>query len=153
MQGVNVVARWVDPTTNKASGQYAASSVSGFLFRGDAGNAITGFEDATGQRLDRFGSDDQTIEGYFDLAGLEIPNGNSTATYEVSVEALDSNWSQGVNTVCTLAGTAVGVDAVNPGDGYEGKQCPARYRHERQCDRSSGRTRAGELFRSGRCTG
>ena len=32
MQGVNVVARWIDPATNLPSRQYVASSVSGFLF-------------------------------------------------------------------------------------------------------------------------
>src|SRR5271170_4576544 len=45
MQGVNVVARWIDPATNLPSRQYAASSVSGFLFTGNAGNPITGFTD------------------------------------------------------------------------------------------------------------
>src|SRR5205807_7299465 len=56
MQGVNVIARWIDPTNNQRSRQYAASSVSGFLFRGNAGNAITGYTDPSGQALDRFGS-------------------------------------------------------------------------------------------------
>jgi hypothetical protein len=96
MQGVNVVARWVDPTTNRASGQYAVSSISGFLFRGNAGNTVTGLFDATGQSLDRFGTDDVSLEGHFDLAGLEIPNGSATATYELSVEAVDPTWSEGV---------------------------------------------------------
>ena len=43
MQGVKVVARWVDPTTGVPSHRYVASSVSGFLFRGNAGNPVTGF--------------------------------------------------------------------------------------------------------------
>jgi hypothetical protein len=96
MQGVNVVARYVDPATNQASRQYAASSISGFLFRGNAGNAVTGYFDAIGQPFDRFGSDDPAAQGFFDLAGLEIPNGAASATFELTVEALDPLWSQGV---------------------------------------------------------
>jgi hypothetical protein len=96
MQGVNVVARWIDPATGLPSRTYGAASVSGFLFRGNAGNAATGFNDSTGQALDRFGSDDPAVEGFFDLAGLEIPNGASSAQYQLSVEALDPLWSQPV---------------------------------------------------------
>lgn len=96
MQGVNVVARWIDPATGQPSRTYAASSVSGFLFRGNVGNPATGFNDSTGQALDRFGSDDPDVEGFFDLAGLEIPNGASSAQYQLSTEALDPLWSQAV---------------------------------------------------------
>ncbi|MBZ5653053.1 MAG: IPT/TIG domain-containing protein, partial [Acidobacteriia bacterium] len=96
MQGVNVVARWIDPATGQPSRTYGAASVSGFLFRGNAGNAATGFYDSTGQAWDRFGSDDSAVEGFFDLAGLEIPNGASSAQYQLSVEALDPLWSQPV---------------------------------------------------------
>ena len=96
MQGVNVVARWIDPSTNQPSDQYAASSVSGFLFTGNAGNPITGLTDALGNPYSQFGSTDQTLEGFFDLGGLPIPNGASTAQYQLSVEALDPMWSAGV---------------------------------------------------------
>ncbi len=96
MQGVNVVARWIDPATSQPSRTYGAASVSGFLFRGNAGNAATGFYDSTGQAWDRFGSDDAAVEGFFDLGGLEIPNGASSAQYQLSVEALDPSWSQSV---------------------------------------------------------
>ena len=96
MQGVNVVARWIDPATSQPSRTYGAASVSGFLFRGNAGNAATGFYDGSGQAWDRFGSDDAAVEGFFDLAGLEIPNGASSAQYQLSVEALDPSWSQSV---------------------------------------------------------
>jgi len=95
MQGVNVVARWIDPASGQPSRQYAASSVSGFLFRGNAGNEISGFTDSTGKSLDRYGSDDVTLEGFFDLAGLEFPSGQ-TAQYQISVEGVDANWSIGV---------------------------------------------------------
>ena len=94
MQGVNVVARRIDPATGQPSRTYAAASVSGFLFRGNAGNAATGLNDSTGQAFDRFGSDDPAVEGFFDLAGLEIPNGAGSAQYQLTVEALDPLWSQ-----------------------------------------------------------
>jgi hypothetical protein len=95
MQGVNVVARWIDPGTSQPSRRYAASSVSGFLFSGNAGNTVTGFSDALGQPYNRFGSSETTLEGFFDLAGLEIPDGSS-AQYQLSVEPLDPNLSMRV---------------------------------------------------------
>jgi hypothetical protein len=95
MQGVNVVARWVDPTTGQPSRQYAASAVSGFLFTGDAGNPITGFSDALGNPLSQWGSSSTTLEGFFDLAGLPLPDGGS-AQYQLTVEPLDLTWSVGV---------------------------------------------------------
>jgi len=96
MQGVNVVARWIDPSTGLASDQYSASSVSGFLFTGNAGNPITGLTDPVGNPYSEFGSDSQAVEGFFDLGGLPIPNGASTAQYQLTVEAIDSTWSAGV---------------------------------------------------------
>jgi IPT/TIG domain len=96
MQGVNVVARWMDPSTGQPSRTYVASCVSGFLFRGNAGNPATGYSDNTGQRFDRFGSADATLEGFFDLAGLQIPNGASSAQYQLTVEGLDPTWSESV---------------------------------------------------------
>ncbi len=95
MQGVNVVARWIDQSSGKPSGSYAAASVSGFLFAGNAGNAITGYTDALGNPYNRFGSSDASLEGFFDLAGLEIPSGN-TAQYQLSVEPVDGDLSQNV---------------------------------------------------------
>jgi hypothetical protein len=96
MQGVNVVARWIDPSTNQPSDKYGASSVSGFLFTGNAGNPITGLTDPAGNAYSEFGSADQTLEGFFDLGGLPIPNGASTAQYQLAVEALNPLWSAGV---------------------------------------------------------
>jgi len=95
MQGVNVVARWIDPSTGLPSRQYAASSVSGFLFTGNAGNPITGFDDALGDPYSQWGSSDTTLEGFFDLAGLQLPNGGS-GQYQLTVEGLDPIWSAGV---------------------------------------------------------
>jgi hypothetical protein len=96
MQGVNVVARWIDPSTNMPSDEYAAASVSGFLFTGNAGNPITGLIDPLGNPYSDFGSTAQTLEGFFDLGGLPVPNGASTAQYQLSIETLDPLWSLGV---------------------------------------------------------
>jgi hypothetical protein len=96
MQGVNVVASWLDPSTNLPSDAYGASSVSGFSFTGNAGNPITGLTDPLGNPYNEFGSSDQTLEGFFVLGGLPIPNGASTAQYQLSVETPDPLWSAGV---------------------------------------------------------
>ena len=93
MQGVNVVARWIDPTTQQPSRRYAVSSVSGFLFRGNGGNPITGFDDSIGDLLAEWGSTNSNAQGFFDLAGLAPPTG---AQYQLSVEAIDPKWSAGV---------------------------------------------------------
>ncbi len=78
------------------SRQYVATSVSGFLFTGNAGNIIDGYVDANGLRFDRWGSDDPSLEGFFDLGQLLIPTGQTIAEYQLSVEALDPKWSLGV---------------------------------------------------------
>ena len=96
MQGVNVYARWIDPSTGLPSHKYGASSVSGFLFTGNAGNAVTGWNDPLGNPYSQFGSTDQSLEGFFDLGGLPIPNGAASAQYQLSIEALDPMWSNGV---------------------------------------------------------
>jgi hypothetical protein len=95
MQGVNVVARWIDPSTNQPSRRYVASSVSGFRFTGNAGNPVTGLDDALGNPFSDWGSTSPNMEGFFDLAGLPLPNGG-TAQYQLSVEPLDPTWSVGV---------------------------------------------------------
>ncbi len=95
MQGVNVVARWIDPATGLPSRRYAAAAVSGFLFTGSAGNPVTGFDDALGNPFAEWGSSSQTVEGFFDLAGLQLPNG-LPAQYQLSEEMLNPTWSAGV---------------------------------------------------------
>ena len=94
MQGVNVVARLLINGT--PSRRYVVTSVSGFAFRGNAGNVINGYVDADGLRYDRWGSGDPSLEGYFDLDGLIVPQGQNIALYQLSVEPLDPNWSEGV---------------------------------------------------------
>jgi len=96
MQGVNVIARWIDPSSGLPSRAYAAASVSGFLFAGNIGNEVTGFNDSSGMPFNRFGSNDTSLEGFFDLAGLQIPNGGSSAHYQITVEPVDPFWSAAV---------------------------------------------------------
>lgn len=97
MQGVNVIARMIDPVTGLPSHKYSASCVSGFLFRGDAGNPITGYTDNSGERQDRFGSNNTSLEGYFDLAGLQFPAGYSTVQYQLSVESVNSLYNSALS--------------------------------------------------------
>ena len=95
MQGVNVVARLLDSTLTP-SRRYVVTSVSGFAFHGNAGNVVNGYVDDQGLRYDRWGSDDPALEGYFDLGGLIVPQGQSLALYRLSVEPMDASWSDGV---------------------------------------------------------
>ena len=94
MQGVNVVARWIDPSTRQPSRKYAVSSVSGFLFTGNAGNTVTGLDDAIGNPWAEWGSTDSALEGFFDLSGLEPPTAGTQ--YQLTVERLDPVWSREV---------------------------------------------------------
>ncbi len=94
MQGVNVVARLM--VSGQPSGQYVATSVSGFAFCGNAGNIIDGYVDGNGLPYNRWGSGNPSLEGFFDLGQLMIPTGQTTAQYQLSVEALDPSWSMGV---------------------------------------------------------
>jgi hypothetical protein len=87
MQGVNVVARLIDPNSGLPSRTAVATSVSGFLFRGNAGNPVSGFGGA--QRFDAFGGADPSLEGFFDLAGLEIPAGQTSVTFQITLEAIN----------------------------------------------------------------
>ncbi len=93
MQGVSVVARWIDPASGLPSRKWAAASVSGLLFRGNSGNPINGFADPKGQDYALFGSDDPAWEGYFDLPALEFPGFAASAQFQLSVEPIDVNWS------------------------------------------------------------
>jgi len=101
MQGVNVVARLIDPGSGQASRRYALSSVSGFLFSGNEGNPITGFSDPAGDLYSEWGSTIATEEGFFDLAGLPLPSGGS-AQYLLTVEPIDTTWFDGVGPYAPL---------------------------------------------------
>lgn len=91
MQGVNVVARRIE--NGKASAIAVASSVSGFLFRGNAGNVVTGTTSVLDVPGDCWGSTEAAVEGRYDLAGLEIPEGSATAQYELHLEAVNAKYA------------------------------------------------------------
>ena len=87
MQGVNVVLRpLVDGLPDV---RYTATAVSGAYFAGEAGNPVTGWTDAVGNPLNRFGSHDTTLEGFFDLSGVPLPPGLTSADYQLSFEPVN----------------------------------------------------------------
>ena len=88
MQGVNVVARPLDANGNPLY-QYTVTAVSGALFSGNHGNPVTGWNDASGNLYSQWGSDDQAFQGAFDLGGIPLPPGQSSATYQVTFESID----------------------------------------------------------------
>lgn len=91
MQGVNVVARPLDADGNPLY-QYTVTFVSGAYFNGNHGNPVTGWDDAEGNPLTRWGAEDATLQGYFDLSGMPLPPGMTTANYEVTFEAVDPQY-------------------------------------------------------------
>jgi hypothetical protein len=69
--------------------QYAVSFVSGSYYNGNHGNPVTGWTDTNGKRLDRWGSNDASLQGFFDLRGIPLPPGMTTANYQISFETID----------------------------------------------------------------
>jgi hypothetical protein len=94
MQGVNVVARLL--VNHQPSRQSVVTSVSGFLFCGNAGNIIDGYLAPNGLPFAQWGSSDPSLEGFFDLGQLPVPAGQTFAEYQLSLESLDPIWSLGV---------------------------------------------------------
>jgi hypothetical protein len=90
MQGVNVVARPLDASGNPMS-QYGVSFVSGSYFRGNHGNAILGFKDSYGNPLTNYGSTNKALQGFFDLSGIPLPPGVTSANYQISFETINAN--------------------------------------------------------------
>ncbi|MGD0294519.1 MAG: IPT/TIG domain-containing protein [Terracidiphilus sp.] len=88
MQGVNVVARPLDSGGNPLY-QYTVSSVSGSSFNGNHGSPVTGFDDANNNPLNLWGSNDATTQGFFDLSGMPLPPGTTTANYQVTFEFIN----------------------------------------------------------------
>ena len=88
MQGVNVVARPLDANGNPLY-QYTATFVSGAYFNADRGNPVTGWNDASGNPLNMWGSNEQAMQGYFDLSGMPLPPGVASATYQLTFEAVN----------------------------------------------------------------
>lgn len=95
MQGVNVVLR---PVLNGAPDvRYTATAVSGVYFQGNAGNPVTGRTDGDGNPLNRFGSDDALLEGFFDLSGVPLPPGTSGADYQLTFESVNPLYTGAVS--------------------------------------------------------
>jgi len=88
MQGVNVVARPLDANGNPLY-QYTVTAVSGALFSGKRGNPVTGWTDTDGNALTLWGSADPALQGLFDLSGIPLPPGMTSATYQVSFEPIN----------------------------------------------------------------
>ena len=87
MQGVNVVARPLDASGNPLY-QYTATFVSGACFNGNHGNPVTGWVDSNGNLLTMWGSNDTAMQGYFDLSGMPLPPGMTSASYQVTFETI-----------------------------------------------------------------
>ena len=88
MQGVNVVARPLDANGDPMT-QYTVSAVSGASFGGNHGNPVMGYDDVNGNALAMWGSNDAALQGAFDLGGIPLPPGVTTANYQVTFEAID----------------------------------------------------------------
>jgi hypothetical protein len=88
MQGVNVVARPLD-ANGKPLYEYTVSFVSGAYFSGNHGNPVLGWNDANGNPLSMWGSNDAAMQGYFDLSGIPLPPGVTSATYQLTFEAIN----------------------------------------------------------------
>jgi hypothetical protein len=88
MQGVNVVARPLDANGDPLY-QYTVTFVSGSYFNGNHGNPVTGFSDPSGNPLTQWGSNDPSLQGYFDLSGIPLPPGVTTANYQITFEAIN----------------------------------------------------------------
>lgn len=88
MQGVNVVARPLDGNGNPLY-EYTVTAVSGALFSGNHGDAVTGWTDGNGNPLTQWGSNDPALQGFFDLSGMPLPPGMTTANYQVTFETIN----------------------------------------------------------------
>ena len=88
MQGVNVVARPLDGNGNPMD-QYAVTFVSGSYFSGDHGNVVTGWNDTNGVPLSQWGSNDPSVQGFFDLAYIPLPPGMPSASFLLTFESID----------------------------------------------------------------
>ncbi|HEX3437518.1 MAG TPA: IPT/TIG domain-containing protein [Pseudacidobacterium sp.] len=93
MQGVNVVLRPINQATGAPDLSYTVTAVSGAFFQGNAPNPVNGATDSQGNPVNKYGSDDTTLEGWFDLSGVPLPVGTSIADYQLSFEPINSLYS------------------------------------------------------------
>ena len=95
MQGVNVVLRPLKQGTDIPDIRYTVTAVSGALFQGAQPNPVNGSNDSQGNPFNKYGSDDQTLEGWFDLSGVPLPLGTTIADYQLSFEPLNPLYALG----------------------------------------------------------
>jgi hypothetical protein len=88
MQGVNVVAVPLDANGTPLV-EYTVTAVTGALFSGNHGNPVTGWTDLTGTPLSQYGSTDPSLQGFFDLSGMTMPPGMTSATWRLTFESID----------------------------------------------------------------
>ncbi len=97
MQCVNAVLRPMIPGTDLPDIRYTVTAVSGASFQGNAGNLITGTSDAQGNPLKRFGTDNETAEGFFDLSGVPLPTGQTAVNYQLTFEGINPLYVAGAS--------------------------------------------------------
>jgi hypothetical protein len=95
MQGVNVVLRPLKQGMNTPDIRYTVTAVSGSLFQGAQPNPVNGQNDSQGNPFNKYGNDDQTLEGWFDLSGVPLPIGTTIADYQLSFEPLNPLYALG----------------------------------------------------------
>ena len=88
MQVVNVVARPLDSNGNPLY-QYTVTFVSGGYFNGKHGSPVTGWTGSNGSQLTKWGSNDATLQGYFDLRYMPLPPGMTAASYQITFEPIN----------------------------------------------------------------
>jgi hypothetical protein len=74
---------------NTVSFKYTITFVSGAYFNGKHGNPITGWTDSNGNQLTKWGSNNTSLQGYFDLRYMPLPPGMPTANYQITFESID----------------------------------------------------------------
>lgn len=95
MQGVNVVLRPLKQGTDTPDIRYTVTAVSGSLFQGAQPNPVNGSNDSQGNPFNKYGNDDQTLEGSFDLSGVPLPIGETIADYQLTFEPLNPLYALG----------------------------------------------------------
>jgi hypothetical protein len=86
MQGVNVVVQRLQPFWGIPEAWETASAVSGYLFRRDGSNPVTG----TGTSLKAsMGTTDPTLEGHYDIMRVPIPASEQWQNLVVSIQPIN----------------------------------------------------------------
>src|SRR6185369_2115146 len=57
-------------------------------FSGNHGNPVSGWNDSSGTPFAQWGSNDPALQGFFDLGGIPLPPGMTTADYQVTFEPI-----------------------------------------------------------------